>query len=220
MKKTSKGFTLFELLVAASVFIVLVGLAGGIFSFYVQKNRDQQATQRVQQDLQNFVEVIDREIRTGYGHTFSTHGVLTGSNILSLVNQRGKCAGYMINSGSDPAVITRFEYPQIPNVPGRDADSDRCDNPTAITSWSNEGFLTSAKTNIVRLFFDVKKSSVKDNGTADDYSDDYLSGDQGRVTVFVKACPAGTVSGETCIDYQTTVTSRQLIPAPVPAPNP
>jgi prepilin-type N-terminal cleavage/methylation domain-containing protein len=70
MKKIN-GFTLVEMLVSLAIFVTIIAIVGGIYTTFVQKQRDQLGMQNVQQDVQNFFDTLEREVRTGYGDQFA-----------------------------------------------------------------------------------------------------------------------------------------------------
>lgn len=84
MKKiiSPKGFTLVEVLVAVAIFASVMAVAGSVFVGFVSKQRVQLRQYALQQDIFNFFDMLDREIKTGYGDTFDPN-----SNVLSFYNQ-------------------------------------------------------------------------------------------------------------------------------------
>jgi len=68
--KKNNGFTLVEMIVALSIFVIITAIVGGVYVTFVQKQRDQLGQQNVQQDIQNFFDILEREVRTSYGETF------------------------------------------------------------------------------------------------------------------------------------------------------
>ncbi len=83
------GFTLIELVVAVGVFVLLVGGTTGAFVRLTQSQRVDRAQILLLTDLQNFLETLEREIRTGFGNTFSGGGAT-----LSLTNQNRESVTY------------------------------------------------------------------------------------------------------------------------------
>jgi len=82
------GFTLVEMLVALMIFVIVLAITGGVYTTFVQKQRDQLGQQNVQQDVLNFFDMLEREIRTSYGETFPDASN-TSLNSLSFNNQNG-----------------------------------------------------------------------------------------------------------------------------------
>lgn len=188
----SRGFTLVETLVVVSLFVVLLGSLGGIYLTFVRQHRGQAAAASLQQDLQNFFEVLDREVRTGFGTTFVT---LAGDQEFALKNQNTECVKYGLGTGADAGRLVRVVSPTA-----------GCD-PTVLSLSSGDP-LTARATEVRALYFrHVTVPTVDTRGTADP-ADDILVGQQGRVTVSLRACPRGRPDTD-CIDVQTTITSRQ-----------
>ena len=105
----NRGFTIMELLVAMTVFLVVIGISSGIFTRTIR-------TQRIITDMSSSLnnitlalEQIAREARTGYA--FSTADNYTS---LSFTNARGEDVEYDIDSarvmrkkeGENPQPIT------------------------------------------------------------------------------------------------------------------
>lgn len=84
-----RGFTLIELVVAVGIFVLLVGGATGAFVRLTQSQRVDRAQIMLLTDVQNFLETLEREIRTGFGSTFSGEGTT-----LSLTNQNRESVTY------------------------------------------------------------------------------------------------------------------------------
>lgn len=186
------GFTLVELLVVTSLFVVLTGSLGGIYSAFVRQHRGQRAGIALQQDLQNFFEVLDREVRTGFGTTF---GVRAGGTRFILKNQSTVCVKYGLGLGANAGRLIRATSSAAGCIPA------------SVLLASGEP-LTSRSTELRLLSFGFEQApAVDDNGTPDP-ADDLLTGQQGRVTVSLRACPRGRPDAE-CLDVQTTMTSRQ-----------
>jgi len=82
LKNKIGGFTLVEMLVSLAVFVIVTAIVGGIYTTFVQKQRDQLGMQNVQQDVQNFFDTLEREIRTGYGDTFVVNNTATSSSLV------------------------------------------------------------------------------------------------------------------------------------------
>ncbi len=94
LKKRNRGFTLVELIVAVAVFIVAMDVLTTTFISLGKTQRRQKDVQMLQGDVQSFFETLDREVRTGYGETFST-----GTNSLFFRNQNGNCVTYYLSDG-------------------------------------------------------------------------------------------------------------------------
>lgn len=181
MKKifSQKGFTLVEMLVAVGIFALVIAVAGGVFVGFVSKQRVQLRQYALQQDIYNFFDILDREIKTGYGDTFESDP----NSELSFFNQ-----------GQN-----RVDTSEIPNI-----RSEYRLNQGAIeyrfgSDWEK---ITSNNTEIKKLNFIIS------DGTLTATSDGSLVGSPMRVTVSLEACPKDGAPEE-CINAQTTVTCRQ-----------
>ncbi len=178
------GFTILELTVAMATFVFLLATVGAIYVSSVRGQRAQLNIQAVQQDIQSFFESLDREVRTAFGQSFQTQG----TSGVTLINQSGACVTYLLNSNT----IKRYQYSR---------SGASCSFPGVTSSYTS---MTSAKTNIQSAGFAVTQASVSNPGP-----DEYLSGQQGRVTLNIKGCPTGSSNANDCVTFQTTVTSRQ-----------
>lgn len=63
--RKQQGFTLAEIVVATTVFAIVVTSILALFNFVLKINRQVQATRQVAQGSRNFTEVLSREIRNG-----------------------------------------------------------------------------------------------------------------------------------------------------------
>lgn len=99
----NRGFTLVEMLVSLAIFVIVTAIVGGIYTTFVQKQRDQLGQQNVQQDIQNFFDTLEREVRTGYGDKFA---IISGSLVFN--NQESLEVTYAKNGSNQ---ITRNNTP-------------------------------------------------------------------------------------------------------------
>lgn len=194
--RTQGGFTLIEQVVVGSLFVVLVGILGGVYTAFVRQHRNQLSAQVIQSDLSVFFEVLDREVRTGFGSSFRVNADGTE---FALRNQNGKCVKY----GRDEGRVWRVQIDPPCTVDDVLADTD-------VTSGEP---LTSQSTEFTRFLFTSVRTPVVDDGGTGDAADDFLTGAQGRVTVSLQAC-LRQPPNEHCVDVQTTITSRQYGPDP------
>lgn len=96
---SNKGFTLMELLVAMTVFLIIVGLSSGIF---LQTLRSQRTIVQISESLNNVtlaLEQIAREVRTGFDITPDDGS--TPRSELRFVNGQGFRVTYALIDGED-----------------------------------------------------------------------------------------------------------------------
>lgn len=70
--KNNLGFTLIEVLVASTIFVLLISIVTGIFLGVVAAQRKTVAIRTLQDSVRFAIEAMSRDIRTGYG--FSLYG--------------------------------------------------------------------------------------------------------------------------------------------------
>jgi len=90
-QKQNKGFTMIELLVAMSVFIVVITIVSGVFVTSLRSNRTSIALISANSDAQLTLEQMARMIRKGIGRSFATETVI-GSG--SVDNPDFKCVSF------------------------------------------------------------------------------------------------------------------------------
>src|SRR3989344_4813702 len=109
MKRTSynnQGFTLMELLVAMTVFLVVIGLSSGIF---LQTLRSQRVITRFSENMNNVtlaLEQIAREVRTGFSFPQDTNDTYQK---LAFQNGYGNYVSYMLLEAGEIGSIGRCE---------------------------------------------------------------------------------------------------------------
>jgi prepilin-type N-terminal cleavage/methylation domain-containing protein len=91
IKLNSSGFTLIETVVALGIFSIFTILIVSSFSQYTFSQKRDIGEQELQEDARLALEVINREIRTGFGNTYSSDG-----STLSFINQNGQCAFFTL----------------------------------------------------------------------------------------------------------------------------
>lgn len=92
-KYNSRGFTLLETILSLGIFSIFTILVVGAFSRFVFYQKLDISEQNLQEDARLALETMNREIRTGYGHTFQT--IQGDSSALSFVNQNGQCVFFI-----------------------------------------------------------------------------------------------------------------------------
>lgn len=174
-----------ELAVATGIFAVLILLFIGIYSRFVAVQERGASAQSMQEQLRLTLEVMNREIRTGYGSTYD----ILDNNGRGVVfrNQNGSCVAYRWQDA-------RLERAEI------DAFGDSCD-PGRLSGVPYTA-LTSSDIVITNARFDVVRAERLDDTLAN----------QGTVTLILEAENAASTIAP--IQLQSTVASRQVIPFP------
>lgn len=168
------GLSLIEIVVAVGIFALLIGTATGIFVTITRAQRSATGQAALLGDAQTFLELLEREVRTGYGSTFRCAAACPGASFV-FTNQEG-----------EEVTFDLFE-----------------------NAIRRNGVALTARGVVVRdLEFVVTQSGV-DVGSPPDQP--LLVGEQGRVTVRVRACPPG-VDDDRCLVTQTTLAARQYGP--------
>lgn len=138
----SHGFTLIELMVAIAVFAIILLVVARIMSQFLTAQRQAVAERQVQEDVRFALELMAREVRTGYGSTYSVN-----RDVLTFRNQNGECVAYAL-----------AQQRQLARARGT-ADSADC-------ASALDDFLpiTAAETNITRLAFAVQPLAPANQG--------------------------------------------------------
>lgn len=196
---SSRGFTLIELVVATGIFALLIGTVTGVFVSLTRGQRSGLAQTTILGDAETFLELLEREVRTGYGNTFRcVPGSAPESAPLTCA------ADTFVFANQDREEITyRLTGTQI----------------TRVSPATGTTTLTSPAV-AVRFLEYVAVRAVRNDHDPGDPTDDFLGGfadgdpgnRQGRVTVRIRACPRGVTDDARCIFVQTTLTSRQYAP--------
>lgn len=92
--QSEKGFTLVEILVAASIFVIVMTIATGAFVNIMKIQRRVNAKTEALQDLRQVTELIVRDIRTGQVSEVSL-------NELTVNNQEGEDITYSLSAGNE-----------------------------------------------------------------------------------------------------------------------
>ncbi len=139
-KKEKRGFSLIEVLVSVSLFVVITMSATEIFKMVIEGQRDAIASQNVQESLKYFFEVIGKEMRMARRNDGSCSNVPAGEifqvgsnslgDVLYFKNYYGQCIAYQLVLDGE---IQRFQI-------SRDA---------------NQGFISPQKINIEALRFSL-----------------------------------------------------------------
>ena len=94
----AQGFTAVELLVSMSLFVVLIGIASGIFIRATRTQRQITALIAANSNASLAIEQIAREIRTG--RNFCGGGTCPAGE-LNFINARGQSVNYKLGDGSN-----------------------------------------------------------------------------------------------------------------------
>lgn len=181
---SQSGFSLIEIVITTGMIGILSVLAAGIFSRFLIIQRHDVAQQAVQEDVRFALELINREIRTGYGSTFALAD--SEGKGVTFRNQNGACIYYRLNVDSE-----RLERAEA-SVPGEECEG---------AHFSNAAFapITSSDTQFHLFRFDAMRSGETSEGLPDR---------QGFITVMMEA--TARRQHEVAIALQSTVTSRQV----------
>lgn len=86
------GYTLVEIIVAVSVFALLLGSAGGVYLSFTRGQRSNLGQATVLGEIETFFESLERDLRTGFGTTFASTG-----NSFSFTNQDRQNVSYQLS---------------------------------------------------------------------------------------------------------------------------
>lgn len=192
--RKNRGFSLIELIVAASVFVGVMVMVVGIYSLFINKQRQQVDQQLLQRELQNFFDVFEREAKTAYVDDFELDA--TDPTHISFLNQEQEYAA--------SAAARRTSQYKLDSVSKRIMYRDK----TQGASESDVVFipLTSTNVSMEKLNFVVSDlPAVTSSPTGE-----YLSGASLRITIDAKACTKSPTPS--CINAQQSLTVRQTKP--------
>ncbi len=122
--KKEGGFTLMEMIVATTLFVVVVIGATRIFNTIVEGQRSAIASQNIQENIRYFFEVMSKEVRTAKKNESNCSSLLSpqpvpeykvyntaevnGEEALYFENQYGQCVAYYVDA-DDTLMIKRGE---------------------------------------------------------------------------------------------------------------
>lgn len=178
-----RGFTLIEMMVAIGILTVIVVLSIGIFSRFMRLQESATQTQILLEGMRSSLELMNREIRTGFGSTYVVADG-AGSGVL-FRNQDGVCVHYRWKDGG----LERAESA----VGGAEC---------VITDFSGAKYarLTNSKIVIKDMRFDATTADVVAGKLQN----------QGFVTTMISATTERNAGQP--LHLQSTITSRQVIP--------
>jgi prepilin-type N-terminal cleavage/methylation domain-containing protein len=90
-----QGFTIMEIVVATTIFSVVVAVMMSLFNYVLKINRRSEALRQATQGVRNFVEILSKEIRNGKIDYFVINGITP-----SPISPLGPCTAPAINSGN------------------------------------------------------------------------------------------------------------------------
>jgi prepilin-type N-terminal cleavage/methylation domain-containing protein len=174
------GFSLIEMLLAISIFIIIILSATRIFQLVIQGQRQAIATYHVQENLKYFFEVMSKEVRMAtmdtnqecYPFDVSSKLYVSQNNHLFFKNFDGQCVEYFIENDNG---INRFK----------------------IKRNGKSAYITTSSININSLKFYIKQSTVGGMQTK-----------QPSITVNIKAEAIAAEIDKSEMTLQTTITSR------------
>lgn len=176
------GLTLVEIVVAMGIFVLLIGGGTSLFVLLLRSQRSDLGQTTLLGSTQTFLELLEREVRTGFGNTFRCS---SSDPINSALTCDGSSFTFT-NQENEEVTYTR--------------------SGTAIAR--NGDPVSGTGVEVRELTFHALQSGV-DQGAAGQVP--ILTVRQGRVTVRLRACPAGA-DDERCLAVQTTLTARQYGP--------
>ncbi|TSC64568.1 MAG: hypothetical protein G01um1014106_65 [Parcubacteria group bacterium Gr01-1014_106] len=90
----SSGFTFIEAIVSVAIFLVLIGTVAGIFSTFSRQQKQGITQATLLGEAQAAIEILEREVRTGFSNTFSGAGAA-----FSFRNQNNVLVTYELADG-------------------------------------------------------------------------------------------------------------------------
>lgn len=181
MKK--QGFTLIEMIIALGIFSFVLIIYIGLYGRFITAQREGNQVQVVLEQVRTAFEVMDREIRTGFG---STYVVADGAGAGVLFrNQNGDCVYY------------RWENDTV----------ERAEAAVGGVDCTTSDFSGAAFTQLVGS--DVQVSHMRFDATTANEINGSLD-NQGFITII--AVVNGTTATSVPTSFQSSITSRQVIP--------
>lgn len=104
IRKNQKGVSLLELVVAVSIFAVMILASTGIFQAIIESQRNAVSSQIVQEGIRYAMETISKEVRMAKrddGTCGSSEIYRIDNNSLKFMNQYGECVSYFMENDGD-----------------------------------------------------------------------------------------------------------------------
>ena len=179
-RKNKNGFSLIEVLVATSLFVIIMTASLNIFKMVIDSQRSAIATQNVEESLKYFLEVTGKEVRMAKRNSdglcsLSSTGIYqtnAGKTNLVFKNYENQCVAYSLSFDS-ASQVNRF----------------------TISRNGITGYITPAKINVDELNFILRPEGGANNN-------------QPTVTMELIAHALGKDSARSEMRIQTTLTSR------------
>jgi prepilin-type N-terminal cleavage/methylation domain-containing protein len=181
----SKGFTLIEVIVSLGIFSLVLLITSGIFTAFVTSQRRNIGEQEVQENLRFSLELISREIRTGYASSFALLPANPSADqgpTLVFRDQNGACVAHRREGGAWVRAVA--------------TTSNECD----LVNYSSFAPLTSRETTIADLHFKIPTDIASSSGLSR----------QGFITI--NSTLSSASASIPPLSLQTTISSRQIRP--------
>ncbi len=194
--KTNSGFSLVEILVSLSLFIIVLTMAVGSLLVLISANAKAQNIQAAVGNVQFALDSMTREIRTGYAYYCSTN---VSTNITGSFDQTSDC-----NKGAYLSIIEGGKSLTGDNTSNSrlayryNSTTKAIERKIGTGSWYS---LTDPSVSIDQMHFNV-------SGTTEHSVDG--STVQPNVTIYIVGSVAGVEDTDTTFTMQTTVTKRVI----------
>lgn len=185
--KGQAGFTLIEIVVALGIFATIIIISLGIFTNFVVNQRAAIEEEELHEDIRLVLELMNREIRTGFGTTFGNIG--SDQSTLAFRNEDRNCVLYSL-------IGTRITRAQVTTSAVAD-----CQNPALYVNDKEKIPINDPNTGITQINFVADRAGTNTAG-------DTLTS-QGLVTMLLTA---GRKTNSTEIKIQSSISSRQIRP--------
>lgn len=94
-RASSSGFTFLEILIASGMFVLLLGAVLSVFTLFTRQQRIGLTAGALVGEAETFLEVLEREVRTAFGTTFSNP---SGASSVRMRNQNGQEVTYRLDA--------------------------------------------------------------------------------------------------------------------------
>jgi len=113
--KSNQGFTLIEMIVAVSLFTVVMFVAVGALLAISDANRKATALRVVMENLNFAIESMSRSIRTGTDYSCDGGGNCSGGDTLSFTDQYGSAVTYQYD-GNAKSILVRKDLGSLKGI--------------------------------------------------------------------------------------------------------